>query len=246
MSPLNIVTSPWSFLSFTNKSQLGVFDNSKVDQCIQLTLRALDEDCRGDSDVALDTYFEALNCMLDALLLTRDLKKNKILQHKLATLLVKKYESLSCGPQLRRPMSDPNISRKLAQVDRARFSSANETAPEPGLPHTTFSNKVVNAAVAGAVALKQSPIPDAIFSTVNFTLRKAQAIDKYIGVQSLCWEVSKVGLNKAIELDAQYNLHKKFSAALMTSATAVIKAGIAYKEASSYQELKRSSEVRTC
>lgn len=67
MSPFNMVMAPWSFLPFTNKGHLGAFDNAKIDQSIQLTLRALDEDCRGETDVAIDLYFEALGCMLNAL-----------------------------------------------------------------------------------------------------------------------------------------------------------------------------------
>lgn len=145
----------------------------------------------------------------------------------------------------RHPTNDPNFP--FAGFNRGNAGNGltlHELIPEKSEPQTTLSNKVVDVAVAGAVAFKQSPIPDAILSTVNFTLKKAQALDQYIGVQALCWEVSKVGLNKAIELDAQYNLHEKVSAALMTSATAFIKAGIAYKEASSYRDLKQSSGVQ--
>jgi len=242
MSPLSAVASTWSYLPFVSKSQTGVFDNSKIDQSIQLTLRALDVDCRGDADVALDMYFEALSCMLDALPENPDAKRNKLIQYKLSNLLARKYNiNGAAHPGLRRPASESNMRiREIGSCDEESKLKATEIPLESNRP-TTLSEKVVQAAVAGAVALKQSPIPDVICSGVGFTLRKAQALDKYIGVQDLCWSVSKVGINKAIELDNQFNLHEKVSSALMTSATAVIKAGIAYKEASSYQDLKRNS-----
>ncbi|KAJ9089178.1 hypothetical protein DSO57_1015506 [Entomophthora muscae] len=239
MSPFNMVTSSWSFLPFNSKGRSGVFDNGMIDQSIQLTLRALDEDCRGETDVAVDMYFEALTCLLNALPLGHDAKMNKLLQHKFSTIMAKKFESMCCSQ-----FGDPSLSSlSAAQGGNTRALTVQEIDPNSTGPQPSLSNKVVSAAVAGAVAFKQSPIPDALFSTFTFTVKKAQAIDKYIGVQSLCWEVSKVGLNKAIELDAQFNLHEKVSAALMTSATAFIKAGIAYKEASSYQDLKQRTDV---
>ncbi|KAJ9054251.1 hypothetical protein DSO57_1016731 [Entomophthora muscae] len=243
MSPFNMVTSPWSFLPFNSRGRSSVFDNGMIDQTIQLTLRALDEDCRGETDVAVDMYFEALTCMLNALPLGHDAKKNKLLQHKFSTIMTKKFESMCCS-QFGRITSDPSLSSlSAAQGSNAGSVTVQEIDPNSSGPQSSLSNKIVSAAVAGAVAFKQSPIPDILYSTFTFTAKKAQAIYKYIGVQSLCWEVSKVGLNKAIELDAQYNLHEKASAALMTSAIAFIKAGIAYKEASSYQDLKQRTDV---
>lgn len=244
MSPLSVVASTWSYFPFASKSQSGVFDNAKIDQSIQLTLRALDEDCRGESDVALDMYFEALSRMFEALPESQDIKRNNLIKHKFSCLISKKFNDLNTvqPPALRRPVSESNLRIRDIPYGNADYDALEVSCELK--QSASLSEKVVKAAVAGAVALKQSPIPDVIYSGVGFTLRKAQAIDKYIGVQNLCWSVSKVGLNKALELDAQYNLHEKVSSALMTSATAVIKAGIAYKEASSYQELKSSSTCK--
>ncbi|KAI9296840.1 hypothetical protein K502DRAFT_323603 [Neoconidiobolus thromboides FSU 785] len=148
------------------------------------------------------------------------------------------FKALHDTNNIRRVASESSLSsiNLNDSIDQKRGQDGKNNKP------STLSDRVVQAAVAGAVALKQSPLPDAVRSTVSYTIQKAQAIDKYIGVQSMCWEVGKVGINKALELDEQYNLHEKVSAALMTSATAVIRAGIAYQEAASYKDLRKERE----
>lgn len=96
-------------------------------------------------------------------------------------------------------------------------------------------------AVAGAVALKKSPIPNTVYNTLNYTLQTAQSIDQYLGVQKMAWEVGKVGLNKAAEIDKRFKVKEKVGAAMLTSATAILQAGLAYKQAPSYSDSRETS-----
>ncbi|CAH1762359.1 7796_t:CDS:2 [Entrophospora sp. SA101] len=99
-------------------------------------------------------------------------------------------------------------------------------------------NHIIQAAITGAVALKQSPIPDAISATVNYTMKKIKNIDEVYGLQDKAWEISRSGINLAFEIDQQYSVHEKVSNILFTSMAAAIKAGVAYKNSPSYKELK--------
>ncbi|CAG8487465.1 14927_t:CDS:2 [Gigaspora rosea] len=106
-------------------------------------------------------------------------------------------------------------------------------------PSTKISEHIIQAAVTGAVALKQSPIPDAISATVNYTMRKIKVIDEAYGIQDKAWEISRSGINMALELDQQYNVHEKVVNGLFLGFTAAMKAGIAYTDSPSYRELKK-------
>ncbi|CAG8727932.1 43986_t:CDS:2 [Gigaspora margarita] len=105
--------------------------------------------------------------------------------------------------------------------------------------NTKISEHIIQAAVTGAVALKQSPIPDAISATVNYTMRKMKVIDEAYGIQDKAWEISRSGINMALELDQQYNVHEKVVNGLFLGFTAAMKAGIAYTDSPSYRELKK-------
>ncbi|CAG8723029.1 4100_t:CDS:1, partial [Ambispora leptoticha] len=103
-----------------------------------------------------------------------------------------------------------------------------------------LSEHIIQAAVTGAVALKQSPIPDAISATVNYTMKKIKVIDEAYGIQDKAWEISRSGINMALEIDQQYNVHGKVVNGFFLGLTAAMKAGIAYTDSPSYRELKKS------
>ncbi|KAK9765283.1 hypothetical protein K7432_006512 [Basidiobolus ranarum] len=139
---------------------------------------------------------------------------------------------------------DPERKRAVAQKIKQYLAQNDidlDTTPEPS--NATISDTIINTAINTAVAIKQSPIPDAIKSTVNFTLSKMKKFDQAYGVREKAWKLGKIGVNKTLEMDQQYRLHQKISNVVLTGATAVMKAGIAYQVATPYQELK--SEVRS-
>ncbi|ORX88921.1 hypothetical protein K493DRAFT_290000 [Basidiobolus meristosporus CBS 931.73] len=139
---------------------------------------------------------------------------------------------------------DAERKKAVAQVIKQYLAENEidlEATPEP--ENGTISDTIINTAISTAVAIKQSPIPDAIKSTVNFTLSKMKKLDQAYGVREKAWKLGKIGVNKTLEIDQQYRLHQKISHAVLTGATAVMKAGIAYQVATPYHELK--SEVQS-
>jgi hypothetical protein len=70
-------------------------------------------------------------------------------------------------------------------------------------------------------------------------MKKIKTIDEAYGLQEKAWEISRTGINLALEIDQQYNVHEKVGNALFTGIAAAMKAGIAYKDSPGYQEVRR-------
>ncbi|KAG0286670.1 hypothetical protein BGZ96_009262 [Linnemannia gamsii] len=81
-----------------------------------------------------------------------------------------------------------------------------------------LGDTIISTAVHGAIRLKQSPIPD----VVNL-------------------ELSKNGIEKAIELDEQYAIHEVVTETVFATLTGLVKAGIAYKESPSYAAVRAAA-----
>lgn len=128
-------------------------------------------------------------------------------------------------------MESTNASSAAKAAEREKYKS--------GFSTHGISENIIQAAITSAVALKQSPIPDAISATVNYTMKKIQKIDETYGLQDKAWEISRTGINLALEIDQQYNVHEKVGNALFTGLAAAMKAGIAYKDSPSYREIRK-------
>ncbi|CAG8540900.1 15647_t:CDS:2 [Racocetra fulgida] len=127
-----------------------------------------------------------------------------------------------------------NITDNSSKTQVPPTTSQSNRSEGPGI-----SQHIIQAAITSAVALKQSPIPDAISATVNYTMNKIKTIDEAYGLQDKAWEISRTGINLALEIDQQYNVHEKVGNALFVGLAAAMKAGIAYKDSPSYRDLKK-------
>ncbi|KAI9218510.1 hypothetical protein BC828DRAFT_388432 [Blastocladiella britannica] len=107
--------------------------------------------------------------------------------------------------------------------------------PPPPLP--TLSDTFIHAAVAGAVALKQSPIPDAVTGALTAGIRSLQSLESTYGLKDKVISLGKAGVSKAVEVDRTYQVHEKVGTALLTSLSAVTQAAVAYKKAPSYADV---------
>ncbi|KAI7857692.1 hypothetical protein BDC45DRAFT_435331 [Circinella umbellata] len=103
----------------------------------------------------------------------------------------------------------------------------------------SLSESVIHAAIAFAVALKKSPIPDMVISTLNYVISSIYHIDKMFNVRERTWQFMSHGMNKLTQVDQHYQLHQIVTDIVYTGATAILKAGIAYTEAPSYNEVKK-------
>ncbi|KAI8146925.1 hypothetical protein BJV82DRAFT_597060 [Fennellomyces sp. T-0311] len=102
-----------------------------------------------------------------------------------------------------------------------------------------ISDSIIHAAIACAVALKKSPIPDIVTSALNYAFSSIHAIDRTFNVRERTWELIACGMAKLTQMDQHYHLHQLVTGAVYTSATAIVKAGIAYTETPGYSEAKR-------
>lgn len=210
-------------------------NRKKIDQAIAFSAYAVEEDHQENFDCALDLYLMALENMLEALPIHADQSRKDALKNKLKEFMDRTglteelVESTNSSP----PSPEPQDAKKC------ECSSSTWSQSSRSIKNSKISQHIINAAITSAVALKQSPIPDAMSATVNYTMRKIKNIDETYGLQDKAWEISRTGINMALEIDQQYNVHEKVGNALFTGLAAAMKAGIAYKDSPSYRELKK-------
>ncbi|KAF0447468.1 bsd domain protein [Gigaspora margarita] len=221
----NVSTSQSPAASHTHrrKKPSNKLNRKKIDQAIAFSAFAVEEDHQGNPDCALDLYLLGLEHMLEALPIHADQSRKDA--------LVAKLRDFMDRAGLTEEFSESTNSKE----GQVTSSTSENSRPEgPGI-----SQHIIQAAITSAVALKQSPIPDAISATVNYTMNKIKTIDEAYGLQDKAWEISRTGINLALEIDQQYNVHEKVGNALFIGLAAAMKAGIAYKDSSSYRDLKK-------
>ncbi|RIB02125.1 hypothetical protein C2G38_1991805 [Gigaspora rosea] len=224
-SVANVPTSQSPAASHTHrrKKPSNKLNRKKIDQAIAFSAFAVEEDHQGNPDCALDLYLLGLEHMLEALPIHADQSRKDA--------LVAKLRDFMDRAGLTEEFSESTNSKE-GQVTSS--TSESNRSEGPGI-----SQHIIQAAITSAVALKQSPIPDAISATVNYTMNKIKTIDEAYGLQDKAWEISRTGINLALEIDQQYNVHEKVGNALFIGLAAAMKAGIAYKDSPSYRDLKK-------
>ncbi|CAG8513004.1 13650_t:CDS:2 [Cetraspora pellucida] len=213
-SSIVVVTNPHSH---QKKKLSNKLNRKDIDRAIAFCAYAVEEDHQGNPDCAMELYLLGLEHILQALPTHADQSRRNALKAKLIDF-----------------MDRTGLINEFSETEN---SSTNQENNEPG--SSKLSEHIIQAAVTGAVALKQSPIPDAISATVNYTMRKIKVIDEAYGIQDKAWEISRSGINMALEIDQQYNVHEKVVNGLFLGLTAAMKAGIAYTDSPSYRELKK-------
>ena len=78
-----------------------------------------------------------------------------------------------------------------------------------------------------------------VISTLNYVISSIYHIDKMFNVRERTWQFMSHGMNKLTQVDQHYQLHQIVTDIVYTAATAILKAGIAYTEAPSYNEVKK-------
>lgn len=224
--PISKTPSASSSHHHRKKKHSNKINRKKVDEAITLSAFAVEEDNQGNHDVAMGFYLTAIENMLEALPIHSNQSRKDALKNKLRDFMDR--EGLTDDFM---ESTNASSAAKAAERENGDKSSTFST--------TGISENIIQAAITSAVALKQSPIPDAISATVNYTMKKIQRIDQTYGLQDKAWEISRSGINLALEFDQQYNVHEKVGNALFTGIAAAMKAGIAYKDSPSYREIRK-------
>lgn len=228
-------------------------NRKKIDQAIAFSAFAVEEDHQGNHECALDLYLTALENMLEAMPIHADQSRKDALKTKLRDFIDRaglSEEMISESSDSKNPNLYQNNYHKSCCVDSDSFNKYhssncnnnninNDDNQSNDINNAGISDHIIQAAITGAVALKQSPIPDAISATVNYTMKKIKNIDETYGLQDKAWEISRSGINLAFEIDQQYNVHEKVGNVLFTGIAAAMKAGIAYKDSPSYKQIKQ-------
>ncbi|CAI2165248.1 10028_t:CDS:2 [Funneliformis geosporum] len=212
-----------SHVTSRRKKHSNKINRKKVDDAITLSAFAVEEDNQGNHDVAMEFYLTAIENMLEALPIHANQSRRDALKNKLRDF-----------------MDRSGLTDDFMESTNAFSAAKTVECEEPQSSNgANISQHIIQAAITSAVALKQSPIPDAITATMNYTMKKIQKIDETYGLQDKAWEISRTGINLALEIDQQYNVHEKVGNAFFVGLAAAMKATIAYKDSPSYRELRR-------
>lgn len=212
--------------SSRRKKHSNKINRKKVDDAITWSAFAVEEDNQGNHDVAMEFYLKAIEDMLEAVPIHANQSRKDALKNKLRDFMD------------RSGLTDDFMESTNA-FSAAKTAECEESQSRSG---ANISQHFIQAAITSAVALKQSPIPDAITATMNYTMKKIQKIDETYGLQDKAWEISRSGMNLALEIDQQYNVHEKVGNAFFVGLAAAMKATIAYKDSPSYRELRRMKD----
>ncbi|KAG1439846.1 hypothetical protein G6F56_012148 [Rhizopus delemar] len=188
-----------------------MIDKEQVEQGITLLNIATDmNNARSNPSMAFDLYLMGLEKIMSALPLDSDPCAKLALERKL--MLLKEAHQL-----------------EIKEVEK-------EEQEKP--IRRQFSDLVINAAILGAVALKKSPIPDALSGIINYAVDSIQTIDERHQIRKRTWDLATFGISKAVEMDRQFEIHQLVTEAIYTGFSAFIKAGLAYAETPGYHNKK--------
>ncbi|KAF9904490.1 hypothetical protein EC991_002650 [Linnemannia zychae] len=128
--------------------------------------------------------------------------------------------------------------RRHAALNPHQHSEQNDNSNNNG---SGLGDTIISTAVHGAIRLKQSPIPDVVKSCLRTSKTIFHKVDERFHLQDKAWELSKNGIEKAIELDEQYAIHEVVTETVFATLTGLVKAGIAYKESPSYAAVRAAA-----
>ncbi|KAK4521032.1 uncharacterized protein ATC70_004021 [Mucor velutinosus] len=224
----------FSSAAFTNNSndikmssatQQNTIDKKQMEHAITLINVATDMNNSGNQQMAIDLYMMGLDKLMSALPLEDATVKSA---------LEKKITEMKVTHQL-------NIASAEELLDDEKKSKGEKSTSEDEPMRSQLSNLVINAAVMSAVALKKSPIPDAVSAVMNYAIDSMQVMDEKHQLRRRTWDLAANSVAKAVEIDRQYEIHQMVTGAFYTGFAAFIKAGVAYAETPGHQEASSNS-----
>ncbi|KAL0134975.1 hypothetical protein V8B55DRAFT_1557359 [Mucor lusitanicus] len=193
----------------------ATIDKKQMEHAITLINVATDMNNSGNQQMAIDLYMMGLDKLMSALPL-QDVTMAE----------VKTTHQLN--------IATTSVEELLSEEE----SSSSEGEPTV---RSQLSNLVINAAVMSAVALKKSPIPDAVAAVMNYAIDGMQVMDEKHQLRRRTWDLAANSVAKAVEIDRQYEIHQMVTGAFYTGFAAFIKAGVAYAETPGHHEASSSS-----
>lgn len=198
---------------------------------------------------------DSINCYIFVILVDDDPNVRRALQAKLAQFVDRNGLDLKEGT---RDGLFGNFEMKAGSISEMMINAAVMSAialkqsPIPGTQLVLWILLIATAFVSVALGGKSVTCPvtstthplnihsnptDAISATLCYTFQTLQRVDAAYNVRARAWELTALGVTRALELDAEYNLHGRVSDAIYTSCAAFIKAGVAYTDAPGYKEV---------
>ncbi|KAL9552002.1 hypothetical protein MBANPS3_003998 [Mucor bainieri] len=211
-------------IKMSSVTQQNTIDKKQMEHAITLINVATDMNNSGNQQMAIDLYMMGLDKLMSALPL-EDVTVKSALEKKIAEMKTTHQLNIASAEEL--------LDEKKSNGEKS--SSENDTM------RSQFSNLVINAAVMSAVALKKSPIPDAVSTVMNYAIDGMQVMDEKHQLRRRTWDLAASSVAKAVEIDRQYEIHQMVTGAFYTGFAAFIKAGVAYAETPGHHEANSSS-----
>ncbi|KAI9245624.1 hypothetical protein EDC94DRAFT_628287 [Helicostylum pulchrum] len=217
----NTLSTIWKRASFSSyagtdiKTPLSAvnstIDKKQMEHAVTLINVATDMNNSGNQQMAIDLYMMGLDKLISALPLESDPTVKESLEKKLVEL------------KERHKLSLVSLNDLLPEEEEDEDGQSRPIRAQ-------ISNLVINAAVLSAIALKKSPIPDALSSVMNYAVDGIQIMDEKHQIRQRTWNLAAKSVGKAVQIDRQFEIHQMVTGAFYTGFTAFVKAGLAYSE----------------
>ncbi|KAL1915803.1 uncharacterized protein VTP21DRAFT_6191 [Calcarisporiella thermophila] len=102
----------------------------------------------------------------------------------------------------------------------------------------SLSETIIQFAVRAAIALKQSPVPDAIAHTAGSIWTTIRLIESRYSVRERFWNTTRDMLGWCLDIGARHQVHRLLSDVVYTCTAVVVNAGVAYRDAPGYKEIR--------
>ncbi|KAH8554315.1 hypothetical protein BGW37DRAFT_518048 [Umbelopsis sp. PMI_123] len=222
-----------SAISKTGRS----LDRKSIIQGIKLVAIAADEYNEGNDTVALDIYLTGLDKIVMALPAKEDLKTKMALEAKLISV-EERVGILDAETKEKYILA----AQAFGHDERYRIHSDQDTQINR---FRRFAQYIIELAIALAIMIKQSPLPDILYFLFGSFVQLLLWMDAKYHLVEQTRDLTVSGVKLILKVDEDYNLHQVASETMYMVIAAGLKAAVAFKESPSYQELKQQQQDKS-
>ncbi|KAI9283943.1 hypothetical protein BC943DRAFT_361601 [Umbelopsis sp. AD052] len=220
-----------------NKSGRSL-DRKSIIQGIKLVSIAADEYDEGNDTVALDIYLTGLDKIVMALPAKDDMRTKMALEAKLISV-EERVGILDAETKEKYILA----AQAFGQDKRYKTPTENDTQIDR---FRRFAQYMIDLAVALAIMVKRSPLPDILYFLFGSFVQLLLWMDVKYHLVERTRDLAVSGVKLILKADEDYNLHQVASETMYMVIAAGLKAAVAFKESPGYQELKKQQQQDKC
>ncbi|KAI9312236.1 hypothetical protein BX666DRAFT_866205 [Dichotomocladium elegans] len=225
--------------------QVVHLDKRSVSQGLKLVSIAADEYDSGNESTALGIYLTGIDKIIMALPNMTDPKTKLALRDRL-TSVEERVGILNVYHRLP-PQQDPKqylqsyiysrITTTMSSLEQQEYQTSSSDHVNRV---KSFGQSIASMAVAFAIFIKQSPIPDILYFVFGYFLQVLCWLDRQYFISQRLQNLGVQCVKRLLEADEEYRLHELISESIYMLIAAGLKAVVAFKETPSRRSQPKS------